>query len=56
MQIPDSDLQALGRSRAQAIQNAILSDGQVDPARVFIVNAAPRPDSGDTVKVELGVH
>ena len=56
MQIPDSDLEALGRSRAQAIQNAILSDGQVDPARVFIVNAAPRPDSGDTVKVELGVH
>ncbi len=56
MQIPDSDLEALGRSRAQAIQNAILSGGQIDPARVFIVNAAPKPDSGDTVKVELGVH
>ncbi len=56
MQIPDSDLEALGRSRAQAIQNALLADGQIDPARVFIVNAPPKPDSGDTVKVELAVH
>lgn len=56
MQIPDSDLEALGRARAQAIQNAILADGQIDAARVFIVNAAPKPDSGDTVKVELAVH
>jgi hypothetical protein len=56
MQIPDSDLEALGRARAQAIQKAILSDGQVEPARVFIVNAAAKPDSGDTVRVELGVH
>jgi uncharacterized protein involved in outer membrane biogenesis len=56
MQIPDADLEGLGRSRAQAIQHAILADGQIDPARVFVVNAAPKPDSGDTVKVELAVH
>ena len=56
LQIPDADLEALGRSRAQAIQNALLSNGQIDPARVFIVNPAPKPDSGDTVKVELAVH
>ena len=56
IQVPDSDLEQLGRSRASAIQNALLSGGQVDPARVFIVNAAPKPDSGDTVKVELAVH
>jgi hypothetical protein len=56
LQIPDSDLEALGRARAQAIQNAILSDGQVDPARVFVVKAALKPDSGDSVKVELAVH
>jgi len=56
IQVPDAELEALGRSRAQAIQNALLADKQIDPARVFIVNAQPRPDSGDTVKVELAVH
>ena len=56
MQIPDADLDALGRARAQAIQSAIISGGKIDPARVFIVNAAPKPDSGDAVKVELAVR
>jgi len=56
MQIPDSDLELLARARASAIQNALLAGGQVDPSRVFIVNAQPKPDTGDTVKVELGVR
>ena len=56
IQVPDSDLDALGRARAQGIQDALLAGGKIDPARVFIVNAAPKPDAGDTVKVELGVH
>ncbi len=56
VQVSDAELEQLGRSRAGAIQNAVLSDGQVDPGRVFIVNAAPKPDSGDTVKVELAVR
>lgn len=56
IQVPDSELEQLGRARASAIQNALLAGGQVDPARVFVVNAAPKPDSGDTVKVELAVH
>jgi hypothetical protein len=55
-QVPDADLDKLGRARAGAIQNALLADGQVDPGRVFIVDAQPKPDSGDTVKVELAVH
>jgi hypothetical protein len=53
--VPDSDLEALGKDRALAIQNALVSGGQVEAARVFIVNAPPRADSGDTVKVELSV-
>jgi hypothetical protein len=53
--VPDADLEALGKQRAQAIQDALLSDGQVDATRVFIVNAPPKPDSGDKVKVELAV-
>ena len=56
MQIPDSDLEQLARARASAIQNALLAGGQVDPARVFIVNAPPKPDTGDAVKVDLAVR
>ena len=56
IQVPDAELAGLGRARAEAIQKALLADGQINPARVFIVNALPKPDSGDTVKVELAVH
>ncbi len=56
IEVPDSDLDALGKDRARAIQDALLSGGQVEAARVFVVNAAPKPDSGSTVKVELAVH
>jgi hypothetical protein len=55
VQVPDSDLEALGKERAQAIQGALVSAGQVETARVFIVNAPPKPQSGDKVKVELAL-
>jgi len=55
IQVPDADLEALGKARAQAIQDALLADGQVDPARVFIVSAAPKPASGDKVQVEMAL-
>jgi uncharacterized protein involved in outer membrane biogenesis len=56
IQIPDTDLDALGKQRAQAIQAALLADGGIDPGRVFIVNAPPKPESGDKVKVEMAVR
>jgi hypothetical protein len=55
IQVPDTDLEALGKNRAQAIQGALVSDGQVDAARVFIANSPPKPQSGDRVKVELAL-
>lgn len=55
IQVPDADLEALGKARAQAIQDALLAAGQVDPARVFIVNAPPKPASGDKVQVEMAL-
>lgn len=55
IQIADADLAGLGKQRAQAIQDALLSDGQIEPSRVFIVNAAPQTGGGDTVKVSLAV-
>jgi hypothetical protein len=54
VQVPDSDLETLGKDRAQAIQGALIS-GQVETSRVFIVKAPPKPQSGDKVKVELAV-
>src|ERR1019366_7459913 len=35
--IADADLAALGQQRAMALQQAMLTDTQVDPARVFLV-------------------
>jgi Domain of Unknown Function (DUF748) len=54
-QAGEADLQALGKARAQAIQDALASAGQIAPERIFIVNAAPQTAAGDTVKVELAV-
>jgi hypothetical protein len=42
IQVPESDLEALGKERAQAIQGALVSGGQIEAARVFIVNAPPK--------------
>jgi hypothetical protein len=55
IKVPDGDLIALGKDRARAIQAALLSDGQIEPARVFIVEAPQKPDSGSKVKVEMAV-
>jgi hypothetical protein len=52
IQVTDDDLQALGKRRAEAIQEALVSQGQVEAARVFIVNrsqaaaASPPADNG----------
>jgi hypothetical protein len=55
VQVSDDDLAALGKERAQAIEGALVTGGQIETARVFIVNAPPKPQSGDKVKVELAV-
>jgi hypothetical protein len=55
IQVSEADLQALGKQRAQVIQDALLSDGQIEPARVFIVNTPPKAESGDKVKVAMAV-
>ena len=55
VQVPDSDLEALAKERALAIQGALVSNGQVETARVFVVNAPAKPQSGDKVKVELAL-
>jgi hypothetical protein len=55
IEVPDADLVTLGKDRARAIQDALLGDSGIDPARVFIVDVAPKPASGEKVKVEMAV-
>ena len=55
LKVSDADLQALGKQRAQAIQDALLSDSQLEPARLFIVNAPQQAQGGDKIKVEMAV-
>src|SRR6202042_612502 len=44
IEVTDADLLSLGKDRAKAIQDALLSGGQIEPARVFIVHAPPKPE------------
>jgi hypothetical protein len=51
----DEQLQALGKARAQAIQDALLGDGQVDAGRVFLINADSQAPGAGKVKLELSL-
>ncbi len=55
IEVPEAQLVTLGQDRAKAIQDALLSDGQIDPARVFIVAGTPKPEGGEKVKVALAI-
>jgi Domain of Unknown Function (DUF748) len=55
IQVSDEELVALAKDRAKAIQDALLSGGEVDASRVFIVDAPPKSESGSKVKVEMAV-
>lgn len=54
--IADQDLAQLGRARAEAVQTALMEDGQVNATRVFVTNAAATPtDAGGTVRMTLSL-
>jgi hypothetical protein len=53
--VPDEALVALGKDRARAIQDALLSDGQIEPGRIFAVASAPKDVTGDKVRVEMAL-
>ena len=53
--VTDADLTALGQQRAMAIQQALLTGGQVDPARVFlVVNGKAKAQDGK-VRLEMSL-
>ena len=48
-------LEALGKTRAQSIQDALLADGQVDPGRVFLIHSDSQAPGAAKVKLELSL-
>ena len=54
--IADSDLTALGQQRAMAVQQALLTDTQVDPARVFLVANDKAKAQDGKVRLELSLQ
>ena len=55
-QATPADLQALGRARASAVQDALLAGGELDPVRVFITaNKSPVAHEGKA-RLELGLE
>jgi hypothetical protein len=54
--VDDRDLEHLGQSRAQAIQDALLAGGSLDAARVFIMGTNPSEPTGNKkVRVVLAL-
>jgi len=55
VKIDDSMLQGLGTRRAHAVQDALLHGTNIDPVRIFLINAAAQPPPGNTVRLELAL-
>ena len=53
--ITDSDLTALGQQRAAAVQQAMLADSKLDPARVFLVANDKAKNEDGEVRLELSL-
>jgi uncharacterized protein involved in outer membrane biogenesis len=53
--VTTEQLEALGKARAQSIQEALLGGGQVDPGRVFLIHADSQPPGESKVKLELSL-
>ena len=54
--VGDDDLKALAQARAQALQQAILTGGEVDPARVFLVGNDKVNVHDNAVRLELSLR
>jgi hypothetical protein len=53
--VTDGDLTALGQQRATAVQQALLTDTQLDPARVFLVVNDKAKNQDGKVRLELSL-
>lgn len=53
--VSDQDLEALGQARARAIQDALLGQGEIEAARVFMIAATAKPPAAGKVRLELAL-
>ncbi len=55
VQVTESDFEELGKRRAHSIQEALLGGGEVAAGRVFLIDAPPKADAKDVVRLELAL-
>ena len=53
--VPELQLQELGKKRTRAIQDVLLASGGVEASRVFIINAPAKTDDNGKVRVEMAL-
>lgn len=53
--VADAELAALADARAQAVRDALLADGAIDPARVFLIRGEPATAADGIVKMVLSL-
>jgi GAF domain-containing protein len=53
--VSDEDLRQLGKARAEAVQGALLDDGQINAARVFITAQSIADAKGGPVRMTLSL-
>ncbi|MGE3666411.1 MAG: DUF748 domain-containing protein, partial [Steroidobacteraceae bacterium] len=54
--VPDTDLAALAKQRADAVRDALIVTTGLDPARVFVVTGAPEAGAANGVRLALKVE
>jgi uncharacterized protein involved in outer membrane biogenesis len=53
--VSDEELAALAEQRAAAVRDALLADGVVDPARVFLIRGGPSASADGAVRMVLSL-
>jgi Domain of Unknown Function (DUF748) len=56
IEVPDTMLADLGKARAQKVQDLLLGAGDIEPGRLFIINAGPAPGEGEFVRMDLSLR
>ena len=56
IEVPETALADLGKARAQKVQDLLLGAGDIEPGRLFIINAGPAPNEGEFVRMDLSLR
>lgn len=55
IEVPDVQLQELGKRRTRAIQDVLLAEGGIDASRVFIINGTSQSTDNGKVRLEMNL-